>query len=488
MRDPICTLAGIQPDALALDDGSLVWTYTQLDVAVAEIARQLTILGSVAGATVVLIAHPNALAVQTLFAIPRTGAVMVILNPKLGSVAMGRALDMVSPDLVLSTEADIYRLALDYSWSIALDDLPGLQLGRKSVEGKSGPVSDPKSKLPDNKDCLPEIDMSNDFAFLWTSGTSSTPRVVPVTMSALSESALAVSTRMVLRSDDFWYASLSLGHIGGLTLVHRALYSGSCLVVRGSYSADKLAQLIDGQKITHASLVPVMLRQLMDVRGNLTVPSSLRCLLIGGAAADRSLMEAAIEAGYPVAFTYGMTEACSQVATAPPDLVAKKPGTVGFPLDGVELRIDENGEIFVRGPTVAKPFSDEEGWFATGDLGSFDREGHLWIAGRIDDRIISGGTNVDFQLVEDAIRDFPGISDVAIVGVPDHIWGNVVGALVVPGPEKLNLQALKLNLRQRISSSEIPRLFAVAEEIPRNLNGKLDRLEIRARLIEFGSS
>lgn len=487
MKDPICTSAGIRPDAIALDDGSRVWTYTQLDVAVAEVARRLTALGSVAGTMVALIAHPNALAIQTLFAIPRTGAVMVILNPKLGSVAMRRALDMVNPDLVLSTEADICELALDYSWSIALDDLPGLQLGRKSVEGKSGSVSDPRSRFSDNKDCLPEIDMSNDFAFLWTSGTSSTPRVVPVTMSALNESALAVSTRMDLRSDDSWYASLSLGHIGGLALVHRALYLGSCLVVRGSYSVDRLAQLIDDQKITHASLVPVMLGQLMDVHRNLTGPSSLRCLLIGGATVSRSLMETAMESGYPVAFTYGMTETCSQVAVAPPDLVAKKPGTVGFPLDGVELRIEENGEIFVRGPTVARSFGDEEGWFATGDLGSFDKEGHLWITGRMDDRIISGGTNVDFQLVEDVIRDFPGISDVAIVGVPDHIWGDVVGALVVPGSETLDLQALKLNLRERISSSEIPRLFAVTEEIPRNPNGKLDRIETRARLIEFGS-
>lgn len=303
-----------------------------------------------------------------------------------------------------------------------------------------------------------------------------------MTSDALNTSARAVSARLGLGPDDRWYASLSLAHIGGLALVHRVAHSGSCLLVRGPYSVATLADLIDHEEVTHASLVPAMLQQLLDARGAAPVPSSLRCLLIGGAAAGPRLVESAVAAGYPVALTYGLTEACSQVATAPPELAAKKPGTVGFPLDGVELRLRESGEVWVRGPTVVPSFGDEDGWLATGDLGALDEEGHLWITGRVDERIISGGVNVDPKSVEDVIRDFPGVADVAVVGIPDDTWGEMVGALVVPECDTLNLRALESAVRERVSGAEVPRRLAVAAELPRNANGKIDRAEVRVRL------
>ena len=256
------------------------------------------------------------------------------------------------------------------------------------------------------------------------------------------------------------------------------------MVVRAGYSTETLVGLVDGSEITHASLVPTMLKHLIDVRGEEPVPSSLRCLLVGGAAAPEPLVEHAVARGYPVALTYGLSEACSQVATAPPDLVRVKPGTVGLPIDGLELRLLENGEICVRGPTVAPSFADDEGWLATGDFGALDEDGHLSISGRVDERIISAGVNVSPTTVEGAIRDLPDVADVAVVGLPDDTWGEVVGALVVPESEALDLEALESALRERLSSAEVPRRMALAAELPRNANGKVDRADVRMRLAD----
>jgi len=465
MSDPVRVSAGVRPDAPALDDGNRVWSYSELDAAVTRMARRLEPLGSTVGATVVLVAHQNALTVQALFAVPRTGATLAVLNPRLASEVLERALDTIGPDLLLSTDADVQGLGVDPGWCTTLDDLP------KPPPGHAAATESDVPRYP-----------RRPFALLRTSGTSGEAGVVPVTLDALDASARAVSKRLDLGADDRWYESLSIAHIGGLALVHRAAHIGCCLVLRGQYSPETLAGLIDRAEITHASLVPTMLRHLLEARGAAPVPSSLRCLLVGGAAAARQLVEEAVSRKYPVALSYGLTEACSQVATAPPALVVQKPGTVGFPINGVELRLVESGEIWVRGPTVAPSLTDEDGWLPTGDLGSLDQDGHLWITGRVDERIVSGGVNVDPRTVEELILDVPGVAAVAVVGIPDDTWGEVVGALVVPETEPLDLKALETAVRKRVSSAQVPRRIAVAEELPRNANGKIDPVQVRARL------
>jgi len=384
---------------------------------------------------------------------------------------MERALDVIGPDLILSTEQDVSDVALDADWVTTLDDLP-----RPTGEEGVGAVVDAAS-VPG---ATPGPGLS-PAAVLWTSGTSGDSSAVPILPSALEASASASVARLGLTERDRWYASLSLGHVGGLTLVHRAAYVGCALLVRGRFSVDVLAELIRRDGLTHTSLVPTMLRRLLDVSGGETVPSTLRCLLVGGAPAGGTLVLRALEQGYPVALTYGLTEACSQVATAPPDLVTEKPGTVGFPMDGVELRIQKDGEICVRGGTVSPGAADEEGWLATGDLGRIDGDGHLWITGRISDRIVTGGATVDPRSVEVVLEGLPGVSAAAVAGVPDDVWGEAVVALIVPDPGvEADPKALMAQARERLSASELPRRVEFADTLPLNANGKTDRGAVRA--------
>ena len=169
------------------------------------------------------------------------------------------------------------------------------------------------------------------------------------------------------------------------------------------------------------------------------------------------------------------------MATAPPGLVADKPGTVGLPIDGLELRIREDGEICARGGTVSPGAADEEGWLATGDLGRIDGDGHLWITGRISDRIVTGGATVDPRSVEVVLEGLPGVSAAAVAGVPDDVWGEAVVALIVPDPGVgADPKALMAQARERLSASELPRRVEFADTLPLNANGKTDRGAVRA--------
>ena len=324
------------------------------------------------------------------------------------------------------------------------------------------------------------------MAVLWTSGTSGTSRGVVLGADNLRASALASERRLALGPDDRWLASLSMAHVGGLALVTRALVLGSEIVAYGAFDATRASALIDDGSVTHASLVPTQLRRLLDVRGGRAAPPTFRCVLVGGAHAPRELVEQALGVGWPVALTWGMTEMTSQVATAPPDLTRRKPGTVGVPLDGVEVRIAGDGELLARGRTLARglvgaahALVDEAGWYHTGDLGRRDDEGHLWITGRCSDRIVSGGVTVDPREVESVLRAHPAVVDACVVGLADAEWGEKVVAAVVPVEGAFDLEAVDAWSRARLGPPRRPRRWLLLDALPLNANGKVDREAVR---------
>jgi O-succinylbenzoic acid--CoA ligase len=160
--------------------------------------------------------------------------------------------------------------------------------------------------------------------------------------------------------------------------------------------------------------------------------------------------------------------------------VKSKPGTVGPPLAGVEIRIAPGGEILVGGPTVAPGLEGEDRWLHTGDLGHLDGDGHLWVTGRISHRIISGGENVDPAEVEVVLRALPGVREAFVVGVPDPEWGERVVAALVPEGETVGLDEVEGASRVVLSPAKRPREFRVVRSLPRNANGKVDRERVRA--------
>lgn len=330
-------------------------------------------------------------------------------------------------------------------------------------------------------------------AWVLTSGSAGAPCPVSITHRNLAASASAVIERLDLGSADRWITSLSLAHIGGLALVHRAAVAGCTLVTQDGFDPAAMARWIDSGEVTHASLVPVMLSRLLDRRGDRPAPPSLRCLLVGGAPLAAPLLRRALSLGYPIALTYGLSEATSQVATAEPALVRAKPGTVGRALSGVEVRIDRGGgcptssacwgamedgagEIRVRGPTVSKECL-VHGWLRTGDVGRLDPDGDLWVTGRASDRIVTGGVTVSPAEVESVLLGHAWVRDVAVFGAPDPEWGERIVALVVAADpsQPPTLDALLDFARPRLEPAKRPRELRVTSSIPRTATGKVDR-------------
>jgi O-succinylbenzoic acid--CoA ligase len=470
MPDFVATAARTRPDALALDDGERAWTYAELERRVQAAADRLR-SAVVAGRPVALISETTGDAVIAAHATLAAGAVLAPLSPRLTPEEMRPALAALRPRLVLAAPDAWDRVLAAGARPVPLAALEG---GDTDTLATRAPVGG-----------WPELPRGARVV-LWTSGTGGRPRGVALTHENLEASIAAAVGRLALGPDDRWLATLGIAHVGGLLLVLRAAATGAALIAHGRFRAVEANALLDGAGVTHASLVPTMLRQLLDLRGDRT-SSALRCLLIGGAHCPRSLLQRALAAGFPVALTYGMTEATSQAATAPPPLVNKKPGTVGGPLEGVELRIDEAGEVLLRGATVAAgylgselPLLDANGWLRTGDLGELDPDGHLWITGRRSDRIVTGGVNVDPIEIEDILRLHGGVSDAAVVGLPDERWGEVVAAAVVREggayPDPAELEELT---RARLTTAKVPRRWLFLSELPRNANGKVDRDAVR---------
>lgn len=329
-------------------------------------------------------------------------------------------------------------------------------------------------------------------AALRTSGSSGTPAYVTLGEGNVVAHVRGAKERLGLGPENVWLASLSTAHVGGLMTVIRALALGSGLATAGPGlpTAERIALAIEGKDgappVSHLSLVPTQLARLLELWGSGPPPDGLRCVLVGGASAPSRLVDGCLEAGWPLALTYGMTETSSQVATATPEEVRRKPGSVGKPLLGLEVSVTDEGEVAVRGATVAvSPGAD--GWYRTGDYGRFDEDDDLWITGRRADRVVSGGVTVACAEVETALGEHPAVAEICVVGCPDDLWGQRVAACVVPVEGEFDLAELQEWARIRLAPSHRPRRWRLAARLPVNANGKVDRRGVARRVCGSGS-
>lgn len=326
--------------------------------------------------------------------------------------------------------------------------------------------------------CLARPTTTEAGALVWSSGTTGPARPVLVTSAMLAAHAAACRERIQDGPATRWLCALGLHHVAGLALIDRVVRNGSQLVLEPSFDAVRCAVLVEQGGITHMSLVPTQLRRLLAAWGQRPVPRRLVCVLLGGDAAPADLVATALAAGWPIHTTYGLTETCGQVATARPSEVAAKPGTVGQPLPGVSVSI-RGGEIHVSGPTAAG------GAVATGDLGRIDEQGFLYVMGRRDDRITTGGEKVDPTRVEAVLRAHATVADAAVIGVPDDEWGSRVVALVAPEGD-CDPAVLAAYCRAHLAAHEVPKEFRRASALPRTDNGKLQRARIRDDWYTYG--
>jgi O-succinylbenzoic acid--CoA ligase len=486
MRDPLAYRARATPGETALVDAATgeTWTVGDLDAAVERTAGRLAALGVAAGDHLALVLSPRPASVRLVHAALRLGAVLVPLSHDLTPSELGPRLERADVAAVVCAEGTEAAVTAGTDLPVASVDDPG-ETGVTALAGVEAGET-------------PRHDWAGgDTALLaHTSGTTGEPKAVRLTAANLLASALASAARLGVTPDDRWLVTLPLHHVGGLSPVLRMPLYGSTVVLRRGFDPGSCVDDIDGFDATRVSLVPTMLRRMLDRRG--TLPGSLRTVLLGGAPAPVSLIERCRNYSVPVAPTYGLTEAASQVATATTEEAYADPETVGRPVlfadvtvvsgDGDPLPRGEVGEIVVDGPTVSPGYYDDAAATAatrgphglhTGDAGYRDEDGRCYVYNRLDDRVLTGGELVDPGEVVDALRSHPDVVDAAVTGLPDEEWGERVAALVVGD---IDAAALDAHLRERLAGFKLPRVVGIADDLPRTDSGTVDRERLRDRL------
>ncbi len=297
---------------------------------------------------------------------------------------------------------------------------------------------------------------SPDPLVIATSGSTGRPKRVVLSRDAMRASALATQER--LGGPGQWVLNLPPTYVAGVQVLYRSVVAGTSPVTEiGELTGDRC----------YLSLVPTQLVRALD--GDVDLLRRLDVVLVGGGPLNPLVRERAEARGVTIVQTYGMSETCG--------------GCVydGRPLDGVEVRIDD-GEVQLRGPMLFDGYEDDpertaavmqDGWFRTNDLGRLDDDGRLWVTGRADDVIISGGVKVPARAVAEMIAVEPDAFAVEVVGVPDAEWGERVVAFVVGD---LDLERARDHVEPRAWA---PRQLVLVEEIPLLPNGKVDRLALR---------
>jgi o-succinylbenzoate---CoA ligase len=290
-----------------------------------------------------------------------------------------------------------------------------------------------------------------DALVVVTSGTTGAPKGVVLTHDAVAASATASSARLEVAADDHWLACLPVSHVGGLSVVTRALHTGTRLTVVAGFDVGTVER-------SDATLVSLVATALHRIDG-----SRFRTILLGGARPPSRLPP-------NVVTTYGMTETGSGVVYD------------GVPLDGVELRIAA-GEVYIRCPMLFRCYRDGtsplvDGWFATGDAGHLGPDGTLVVEGRIDELIITGGENVWPQAVEAVLSGHPAVRDVAVSGRPDPDWGESVVAYVVATGDPPSLEELRDHVKSSLPAYNAPRVLVLVDEVARTTLGKIIRTKL----------
>jgi len=427
------------PDRTALvADGSEV-TYAELEAEATWVARRLAAHGVRRGSTAAMTMHPRREQVVLVHALMKTGAVLLPLSPRLSARERAEVIAAEEP-------------------AVDLDD--------------AGELTQTEADLP----LLGEHDMDDLACKVMTSGSTGTPDRVGLTYGNFLWSGVASAFNIGVEPEDRWLCCLPLSHISGLGIVMRSVIYGTAAVVHDGFDVDRVAAALERDRITVVSLVATMLTRLLEAGANLSGP---RAILIGGGPVPEAALEEAIGRGATVVQTYGLTEACSQVTTLAPADAKRKLGSAGRPLLTTHLRILD-GEILVQGPTVAPGRADADGWLHTGDLGSIDDEGFLYVEDRLDDLIVTGGENVVPAEVENVLLRHPQVADAAVVGREDPEWQQAVTAIVVlaDGAETTP-DELRRHCAESLAGFKVPKRIELAAALPRTPSGKLMRRALR---------
>ncbi|MDD7384576.1 MAG: o-succinylbenzoate--CoA ligase [Actinomycetaceae bacterium] len=373
----------------------------------------------------------------------------------------------------------------------------------------------------------PSFDTEDVMSILYTSGTTGDPKGVMQSFGNHLWSALSGVLSAGITPTDAWVCTVPLYHISGLSILVRGLVYGMPVYLFRKFDAHAVNDTLLSGQATIVSVVAYSLTKLvedLDQRGLSSYPPQFRYMLLGGGFFRDSLLEACATRSIPVIRSFGMSETCSQIIATPLRRDYVKPGSSGVPLFVNQMRIaaapvdrtnrtdrtdalasspqpriaqpGEIGEIQVKAPALCVGYLNKpekyaasftaDGWYRTGDIGTLDEDGYLYVKSRLAEMIISGGENIFPSEVEAVIAEHPAVAEVAVVGHEDDVWGYVPWAYLVADQASLegnpypSDEELTGYIRERLAAYKVPKRFIWIDELPKTSIGKVQKFKLLA--------
>ncbi len=345
------------------------------------------------------------------------------------------------------------------------------------------------------------IDPDRLHSIILTSGSEGEPKGVCLSFRNHLSSALGSALNLGVHPGDRWLIDLPLDRIGGFAIAMRMAIYGTTAVVHPRFDAQEVWDSVERRHVTQLSCVTTTLKRLLDVRPTTRCPAHVRSVLVGGGPVAKELIDEAHGMGWPVLPTYGLTETSSQIATLSPHAAESKRHTAGhaLPLAEIEIRsdagtlapVDHPGTIHIRGPMVGMGYWREDtsidpliaggGWFQTRDIGSIDDDGYLFVHGRCDNAIISGGLKIHPEEIEAVLSQHTDVKNVAVIRADDSEWGEIAVAVVEVRPDARIISSdLSDFLAQKLPRHKLPKRIVQVHNLPLLPTGKPDRVSLTA--------
>ncbi len=475
--------------AVRLDD--LVLSYSQLRDAAGRAAALLSSLGVVPGDRVGVML-PNVPAFPIVFyGALAAGAIVVPMNPLLKS----REVEHYVRDSGTKVLFVWHEAAVEAAKGAAGTGAQIIEVDEPDLHSLLAGFAPAPSKADQAGD-------DDDAVILYTSGTTGTPKGAELTHANLTRNAeLAATTMLNVRPGDVTMGCLPLFHVFGLTCgLNATIVGGGTLTLLPRFDAGKALEIIGRDRVTVFEGVPTMYAGMLHHPDPAaTDTSSLRTCISGGASMPLEIMRGFEQTfGCMILEAYGLSETSPVASFNHPDR-ERKPGSIGTPLEGVEMRVVDGegasppvgvvGEIAIRGHNIMKGYwgnpeatavAIPDGWFRTGDLAKVDGDGYFFIVGRQKDLIIRGGYNVYPREVEEALHEHQAVAEVAVIGIPHADLGEEIGAAVQLKPGAIATPAeLRAFARERVAAYKYPRHVWLVRELPMGATGKILHRQVR---------
>ncbi|MBF6561111.1 MAG: long-chain-fatty-acid--CoA ligase [Candidatus Binataceae bacterium] len=499
----------IVPDQEILVFGDTRLTYAELNDLVARLSTVFKGLGLKQRDVVAVLDTNSHLYVASYYAAAKAGLTFLPLNYRAKEAELEYMINTASAKVLLVGDRYIDLVTRIHA---KLDNVRCIAIGQG--DGSMARLTDLIAKATPDEDEA-EVEDEDVSVLMYTSGTTSLPKGVMLSFRDFTAYVTANVEMADGTERGTFLVCAPFYHIAGTTALMTNLWTGRKMIVMPQFEPRGWLELVGKEKVTHAFIVPTMMKQVLDdANFARTDFSSMTNLAYGGAPMPIAVIRRAIEA-FPakVGFVnaYGQTETTSSLTILGPDdhrisgtpaeveLKLRRLNSIGKPLPDVEIRVRDDddkflaagqvGEIIIRTPRIMKGYAGRkddaalpDGWRATGDLGWVDEEGYVFFAGRKDDMIIRGGENIAPAEIETVLMSHPAVDEAAVIGTPSVEWGQTVKAYVVLRPgQTASAKDIQEFCRTRLASFKRPEQIEFIDALPKNALGKILRKELHAR-------